>query len=131
MNTNKQHQSDIDSTYPDDIFDNLSHAFWAEAKQAEDRQLMFRLLWLGEWLKVRNQWKSQFKKISPVEALHYAIIQRHGWLPPQISALTPQQISLSLTEEWTAFAGDQQGRTLQKRVERKLDALDSAFALEH
>ena len=121
--------SGIDLVYNDDVFDNLSKRFWEESKKApkEERQMVYRLLWLGEWLSKSNQWKQQFRNCSPKDALHYAVIRRHHLLPADVSKMSWAELSLALTDDWTDFAGLKQ---LQTRIERKLDWLDTPFRFE-
>lgn len=129
MNTNEQLPSGIDPVWDEKLFDRLSDNFWQEAKElpAENRQLMFRLLWLGEWLARSGQWKQQFYNCSQMDALHYAAIRRHRWLPEQVAALSLRELSLSLIEEWTVFGANKQ---LERRIEKKLDWLDRPFNFE-
>ncbi|HHT8253863.1 TPA: hypothetical protein ACT2TS_004916 [Citrobacter braakii] len=125
METNKQLSSGIDPVWDEELFDRLCDNFWQEAKKcpAEEWQLMFRLMWLGEWLGKRDNWKQQFYSCSQMDALHYAVIRRHRWLPAQVAGLSLKEMSLALTEEWTVFAAQ---KGLKRRIENKLDWLDGA-----
>lgn len=129
MNTNAQLPSGIDWVYNDDVFDNQSKRFWEEALKTsgEERHLVFRLLWLGDWLSKSNQWKQQFFNCSPKDALRYAVVRRHRLLPADVFGMSWAELSLALTEDWTDFVGRAH---LKARIERKLDWLDDPFRIE-
>lgn len=129
MERNEQLSSGIDLGYNDDVFNNQSKRFWEEAQKAseDERHLVFRLLWLGDWLSRSNQWKQQFFNCSPKDALRYAVIRRHRLLPADVSGMSWAELSLVLTEDWTDFVGKAH---LKIRIERKLDWLDGPFRIE-
>ncbi|ENS3353405.1 hypothetical protein ACEZ7N_000594 [Salmonella enterica] len=112
----------------EDDFDNISRHFWREAEQErpEDRQLKFRLMWLGEWLQRTHNWSIQHHRCTPMQALHYAIIRRHHWLPADVEKLTLRELSVALTEEWSAYL-PACNVWLSDYVEKKLDWLDSPY----
>ncbi|EAO7713848.1 hypothetical protein D6E36_05470 [Salmonella enterica] len=61
MNTNSELLPGKFPGMTEDHFDNISRHFWREAEQEspEDRQLKFRLMWLGEWLQRTHNWSIQ------------------------------------------------------------------------
>jgi hypothetical protein len=112
----------------EDEFDSISRRFWREAEheKPEDRQLKFRLMWLGEWLQQTHNWRIQHHKCSPMRALHYAVIRRHRWHPADVEKLTLRELSIALTEEWAAYP-PANNVWLKDYVEKKLDWFDSPF----
>lgn len=130
MNTSKQHESDIDS----DFISQRSEYFYRLAGQQYDRhpgaelmQRSYRLLWLGEWLRLKNHWHQQFQTCTPREALEFALIRQHQWTPDTVKQLSEQEMSLALTDYWTEFAADPEWGPRQYDIDKQLDRLDDPF----
>jgi len=128
MNTNNELLPGKFLGMKEDEFDKISCRFWREAEQEkpEERQLMFRLLWLGEWLQRTHNWRIQHGKCSPMQTLRYAVIRRHRWFPADVEKLTLRELSVALTEEWSLYP-PASNVWLKDYVEKKLDWFDSPF----
>lgn len=128
MNTNNQLSSDIDT------FEKRCKIFYRQAAEkyseypgAELIQMSYRLLWLGEWLRLTHNWHQQFSPSTPREALEYALIKQYQWTPDTIKNMSDKEMSLALTDYWTAFAADPEWGSKQWDIEKQLDRLDDPF----
>ncbi|WP_052239025.1 hypothetical protein [Pectobacterium carotovorum] len=100
---------------------------YSEYPGAELIQMSYRLLWLGEWLRLTHSWHQQFSPCSPREALEYALIKQHQWTPEIIQSMSDKDMSLALTDYWTAFAADPEWSSRQWDIEKQLDRLDDPY----
>lgn len=91
--------------------------------------MSYRLLWLGEWLRLTHNWHQQFKPCTPREALDYALIKQYQWTPETIKSMSDKDMSLALTDYWTAFAADPEWGPKQWDIEKQLDRLDDPYTV--
>ncbi|ELM5540006.1 hypothetical protein Q2534_001380 [Salmonella enterica] len=71
------------------------------------QELAYRLCWLGQWLIQNRHWHIEgYPLILIPQAIKFALIQQHHWLPSEIDSMTPQEISLALIDYWTEFEMD-------------------------
>lgn len=143
MNTKNQLPSDIDYI---GLFDNNTDTgearfdlsvkiFWSMTmkmtKESNSRQSLFRLQWLGDWLAEMYGWKMLNPDITPLNAIHCYLILRDNLPAAQVADMTPEQMHLALTEEWSTFKARRGAKDFLRRVEKRLDSLDDPFREIH
>lgn len=90
---------------------NTNEDWWDNREQQESdksgttsQELAYRLCWLGVWLVETRRWYIEGVPLMlPPQAVKFALIQKHHWLPSEIDSMTPQKMSLALTDYWTEF----------------------------
>ena len=113
-------------------YSELAEAIWTEAetRYGQDEHIAARewyeqtfcLSALGDALALARGWK-----LAGLEAIEYALIQRHSWLPDQIRQLSPRDKWLSLHEELAGLkTADDANQAWWDREVAKLNAKDSA-----
>lgn len=139
MNTNNQLPSDIDyiglfdhNTYAGEArFDGCVKTFWSitmkMTEESSDRQCLFRLQWLGDWLAETYGWKTLNPDITPLNAVHCYLILRDNLPATQVAGMTPEQMQLALAEEWGTFKARKGAKDFLRRGEKRLDSLDDPF----
>ena len=69
-----------------------------------DRKLAYRLCWLGHWLINSRRWFFlDDNSISVQQAVKFALIHQHHWLPATVEQMTPAEMSLALTDYWADY----------------------------
>ncbi|EGP9458828.1 hypothetical protein U8557_002816 [Salmonella enterica] len=81
------------------------------------QELAYRLCWLGQWLTQNRHWHIEGSPLILIpQAIKFALIQQHHWLPSEIDSMTPQEISLALIDYWTEFEMDPDQSALRHMI---------------
>ncbi len=69
-----------------------------------DHKLAYRLCWLGHWLIHSRLWFFRDDSLTSIpEAVKFALIHQHHWLPATVEQMTPAEMSLALTDYWSEY----------------------------
>lgn len=69
----------------------------AQNRQPWEIEQMFRIAHLGDTFAAKNDWP-----VQGLDGVTKELIRRHGWTPPQIEELSPEQLRIVLAEDLVA-----------------------------